>query len=88
MKCNNCGKEDAWLEMIGQDFICKKCIQKHKIMGNIFRTHMDTFQRVIKKLGVKNFQEYMAITRKQLESLVDFKKIGVKLATTNVVELE
>jgi hypothetical protein len=43
---------------------------------------------VIKKLAIKNFQEYMAIDRKQLEPLVDFKKIGVKIATTNVVELE
>jgi hypothetical protein len=88
MKCNNCGKEQTWLELIGTDFICKVCIQKHKIMGNIFRTHTDTFRYVLKKMAIKNFQEYMAIERKQLEPMVDFKRIGVKVATTNVVELE
>ena len=88
MKCTNCKKEDQWLEMIGSDFICKKCINKHKIMGIIFRTHADTFHFLIRKLTPQNYQEFMAVTRKQIETLVNLKKYGIFLKTTNVVEIE
>lgn len=88
MKCTNCKKEDPWLEIIGPDFICKKCINKHKIMGLIFRTHIDTFHFLLRKIQPKNYQEFMDITRKQVEKLVNLKKYGIFLKTTNVVELE
>ena len=88
MKCSNCKKEEQWLEVIGQDFICKKCINKNKIMGLVYRTHIDTFNFLIRKLKLKNYQEFMAITRKQIEELVNLKKYGIFLKTTNVVELE
>lgn len=88
MKCDNCGKEETWIEMIGSNFICRKCVNKHKIMGLILRTHINTFQFVIKKLKVKNYDEFMKISRKQLEEIIDFKRIGIKLETTNVVELD
>lgn len=88
MKCTNCKKEDQWLEIIGADIICKKCINKHKIMGLVFRTHIDTFHFLIRKLEPKNYQEFMNITRKQVENLVNLKKYGIFLKTTNVVELE
>jgi hypothetical protein len=88
MKCTNCKKEDPWLEMIGSDFICKKCINKHKIMGLVFRTHADTFHFLLRKLTPKDYLDFMTITRKQVESLVNLKKYGIFLKTTNVVELE
>ena len=88
MKCTNCKKEDAWLEIIGSDLICKKCINKHKIMGLIFRTHIDTFHFLLRKVTPKNYPEFMNITRKQVESLVNLKKYGIFLKTTNVVELD
>ncbi|MEA2037221.1 MAG: hypothetical protein U9O94_06935 [Nanoarchaeota archaeon] len=88
MKCSNCSKEDPWLEIIGGDFICKKCINKHKIMGLVYRTHVDTFQFLIRKLAPKNYTEFMEATRKDIEKLVNLKKYGIFLKTTNVVELE
>jgi len=88
MKCSSCKKEDPWLEMIGSDFICKKCINKHKIMGLIFRTHIDTFHFLIRKIKPINYQEFMTITRKQIENLVNLKKYGIFLKTTNVVEIK
>lgn len=88
MKCTNCKKEEQWLEIIGSDLICKKCINKHKIMGLIFRTHIDTFHFLLRKLTPKNYQDFMGITRKQVENLVNLKKYGIFLKTTNVVELE
>lgn len=88
MQCSNCKRESSWMEIIGSDFICQKCVQKHKIMRLIYNRHLDTFRSVLKKLNIKNYTEYMGITRKQLEEIVDFDKIGVKLKTTNVVELE
>ncbi|MFH1642475.1 MAG: hypothetical protein ABIC04_06270 [Nanoarchaeota archaeon] len=88
MKCSNCKKEDQWLEMIGQDFICKKCINKHKIMGLVYRTHIDTFQFLLRNLKLTNYEEFMKVTRKQVEELVNLKKYGIFLKTTNVVEIE
>ena len=88
MRCDNCGKEDNWIVVIGSSFICKKCINKHKIMGLLFRTHINTFQYALRQLKVKNYDEFMKITREQLEAIIDFRKAGVKLETTNVVELD
>lgn len=88
MKCDNCKKESQWLEIIGSDFICHKCINKHNIMGLILRTHANTFKHIIKKLNLKNFQEMMNLTRKQIENNVDLKKYGIILKTTNIVEIE
>ena len=49
---------------------------------------MNTFQFVLRKLAIKNYEEFITITRKQLEGIIDFRKIGVKLDTTNVIELD
>jgi len=88
MKCTNCKKEDPWLEIMGVDFICKKCINKNKLMGLIFRTHIDTFHFLLRKIEPKNYDEFMKIDRKAIEKLVNLKKYGIFLKTTNVVELE
>jgi len=88
MKCDNCGRESMFVEMIGSSMVCKTCIQKHKIMGNLFRTHINTFRYVLRHTKPANYEEYMKIDRKTLDKLVDFAKIGVKVNTTNVVELE
>ncbi|MBW2975721.1 hypothetical protein KY366_08435 [Candidatus Woesearchaeota archaeon] len=88
MQCTNCKKEDPWLEMIGSDLICKRCINKNRVMGIIFRTHIDTFHFVLRKMGPKNYQDFLGITRKEVEKLVNLKKYGIFLKTTNVVELE
>lgn len=88
MKCSNCKKEEQWLEVIGNDFICKKCVNKHRIMGLIYRTHIDTFHFLVRKLKPNNYEEFMAVTRKQIESSVNLKKYGIFLKTTNVVEIE
>ena len=88
MQCDSCKKELTWLEMMGANFICHKCLQKNKILGLVFRTNTEAFKKIIKKLKPKNYKEYMKITREQIESIVDLKKYGIKLKTTNVVELD
>ena len=88
MKCDGCGKEETWLEAIGSNFICHKCINKHKIMGLIMRTHMDTFQFILRKLKIENYEQFMQITRKGIEDIVDLRKHKIFLKTTNIVELE
>ena len=88
MKCDNCGKEEQWLEIIGSQFICKRCISKHKIMGLIFRTHIDTFRTILKKAKVKSYEEMMTLTREKIESLVDLKKHKIYLKTTNIVDID
>ena len=87
MQCDNCKKEQTWLEQVGNNFICKNCIQKHRIMGLIFRTYADIFKKILKKLKPADYNEYMQLTRKQIEPVVDLRKYGIKLKTTNVVEL-
>jgi hypothetical protein len=57
-------------------------------MGLIFRTHIDTFHFLLRKLTPKNYEKFMEITRKQVENLVNLKKYGIFLKTTNVVEIE
>ena len=74
--------------MIGSDFICKKCINKHKILGLIYRTHVDTFQFLVRQLKPENYEAFMKLTRKAIEDLVNLKKYGIFLKTTNVVEIE
>lgn len=88
MKCDNCKTEYPWLEIIGQNLICKKCINKHKEMGLIYRTHMDTFHSLIRRMKPLNYESYMQITRKQIESFADLKNAGIKFKTTNVIGLK
>jgi hypothetical protein len=88
MNCDHCKREDAWLEIIGKSLICKKCIQKHKEMGLVYRTHIDTFQFLLRKLHPQDYAGYMNITRKDIEKLADLKKAGIKLPTTNIVRLD
>ena len=88
MKCTSCKKEEQWLEIIGSDLICRKCICRNKIMGLVYRTHIDTFHFLLRKIIPKTYAEFMAIDRKKVESLVNLKKYGIFLKTTNVVELE
>ena len=88
MECDNCKKEQIWLELIGSQFFCHKCIKKHKILGLIFRTNTDVFKKIMKKLKPKSYEEYLAITRKQIEPIVNLRKYGIRLKTTNVVELD
>ena len=79
MKCKNCKKETQWLEIIGSDFICRRCIGKHKIMGLILRTHMDTFNFLIRNLKIKNYNELINVTREEIEKVADLKKHGIFL---------
>jgi hypothetical protein len=88
MQCSNCRRDASWMEVIGSDFVCAKCVQKHKVMGLIYNRHLDTFRSVLKRLKTKNYAEYMAIKREELEKFVNFDKIGIKLKTTNVVNLD
>ena len=57
-------------------------------MSIVFRTHIDTFHFLLRHLQPKNYQEFMKISRKEIEKLVNLKKYGIFLKTTNVVELE
>ncbi|MFH0979152.1 MAG: hypothetical protein V1837_07700 [Candidatus Woesearchaeota archaeon] len=88
MLCSNCQKEYSWMEIIGSDFVCQKCVQKHPIMRLIYNRHLDTFRSVIKRLAIKNYAEFMAIKREQLEKSVNFDKIGIKLKTTNIISID
>ncbi len=74
MKCENCKKESQWLEMIGTDFVCHKCIGKHKIMGLILRTHIDTFKFLVRNLKISNYQELIKVSQKEIEKAADLKK--------------
>ena len=57
-------------------------------MGLIYRTHIDTFNFLVRKLALKNYNDFMQVSRKQIEALVNLKKYGIFLKTTNVVEID
>ena len=88
MQCLNCKKESSWMEIIGSDFVCPKCVQKHPVMRLIYNRHIDTFRGVLKRLVIKSYLDYMAIKRQDIEKNVNFEKLGIKLKTTNVVNLD
>jgi len=76
MKCDNCAKEIPWLEVIGSNFVCHKCIQKeNKLMGNILRTHMDSFVRIMKKMEIQDFEQFKNITKEDIKKFVDISKV-------------
>ncbi len=79
MECKNCNKESQWLEIIGSDYICHKCIGKHKVLGLILRTHMDTFNFLVRNLKIKNYEELIDVTRSEIEKAADLKKYGIIL---------
>lgn len=79
MKCDNCGKECQWLEIIGPSYICHKCVSKNKVMGLVLRTHMDTFRFIIRKLKIKSYSELMKVSKKDVENIADLKEHGIKL---------
>ena len=74
MKCDNCGEETTWLETIGSEFICRRCINKHQVLGLILRTAADSFKFVMKKLKPNDYSEMMSITPEQIQELVNIKK--------------
>jgi len=88
MKCDQCRKEEQWLEIIGINFVCYNCINKNKILGYILRTHADLFRLVIKKLKLHNYAELLKITRNDIDKVIDLKKCGIVLKTTNVVNID
>ena len=79
MKCDNCDIESQWLESIGSEYICRKCIGKNKNIGLILKTHMDTFNFLIRNLKIKSFEELINIKREEIEKVVDLKKYGIVL---------
>ncbi|MDP6599979.1 MAG: hypothetical protein QF798_00915 [Candidatus Woesearchaeota archaeon] len=79
MKCENCKKESQWLEIVGSDFICHRCIGKHRVIGLILRTHMDTFNFLVRKLKIKNYEELIQVRQEEIEKVADLKKHGIFL---------
>jgi hypothetical protein len=79
MKCDSCMAESKWLEILGKDMICHKCLQSNKMMGYILKTHMDTFHFLIKRLKIMSFPEYLRIAREDIEDKADLRKHGIIL---------
>ena len=79
MECGNCKKESQWLGIVGSDFVCHKCIGKNKIMGLILRTHMDTFNLLVRKLKINNYKELIEVRREEIEKVVDLKQHGIEI---------
>jgi len=79
MKCDNCKKESQWLEIIGPEYICHKCISKNKVLGLVLRTHVDTFQFIIRKLKIKSYSDLMKISKEDVEKIADLKEHRIEL---------
>ena len=46
-------------------------------MGLILRTHMDTFNLLVRKLKIKNYNELIKVRREEIEKAVDLKQHGI-----------
>jgi hypothetical protein len=77
MNCEICRKESQWLEIVGKNFCCYKCINKNKIMGLVLRTHADTFRYIIKKLEVKDYEHMMKLKKEDIIKVADLKKYNI-----------
>jgi|TARA_B100002003_G_scaffold246439_1_gene276099 hypothetical protein len=88
MKCDNCKTEDQWLEMIGKNFICNRCVGKHTLFGKVQKTHIDTFRFLMRKLKPEGYSEFMSITNKEITDQANVRKLGIKVKTSNVVDLD
>ena len=76
MKCNICNKESQWLDFIGKECVCYKCINKNKLMGLIFRTHANTFRFLIRKMRISSYEQLLGVTKEDVEKHTDSKKIN------------
>ena len=57
-------------------------------MGKVQKTHINTFRFLMRKLQPENYESFMDITNEQILEKVNVKKLGIKLKTTNVIEIE
>ena len=78
MKCTVCNKESTWLEFIGSDAVCQRCVNKNSIMGNLARTHTNTFHHIIKKIKPANYEEYMKISKEDAREHGDLTVLNRK----------
>lgn len=75
MICDVCKKEKPWLEFIGKDLVCHSCIQKaNPLLGKILRTHMDSFNRIMKKKEIKNFKEFVKLKKDDIKDIVNISR--------------
>lgn len=75
MICDVCKKEKQWLEVIGRNFVCHACIQKENpLLGKILRTHMDSFNRIMKKKKIKDFEEFKKLKKDDIKDIVNVSR--------------
>ena len=48
-------------------------------MGLILRTHMDTFNFLVRNLKINNYKELIGVRREEIEKAADLKKYGIFL---------
>jgi hypothetical protein len=84
MKCSACGKESSWLNYIGIDNICNKCIEKHTIFKEIRFSNDRRLMIALKKRKIKNFEDIKKITETDFENiLLTDPNIGTYKPKTN-----
>ncbi|MCF7861046.1 hypothetical protein K9M79_02285 [Candidatus Woesearchaeota archaeon] len=66
MNCNECGKESMWLESVGRNLICHKCLSKNKLIGQLVRTHIDSFHHLVKKSKITSYDKLMKLDKSDI----------------------
>jgi hypothetical protein len=80
MECEICKTPAEWLEIVGKNFCCYRCInKKNKMMGTVLRTHADTFRHVVKKLKVPDYEALAGITKEDIESVAELKRYKIHI---------
>jgi hypothetical protein len=70
MKCSICGTEKNWLNLIGIDNVCNKCIEKNTIFKEIRFSNDKRLNIVLKKRNIPDFNSLKQFTEEDFENIL------------------
>ena len=70
MKCSVCGKEHNWLNFIGKDNVCNKCIEKKTIFKEIRFSNDKRLTIALKKRKIESFSDLCKMTEEDFDNIL------------------
>lgn len=74
MLCDICKKDVTWINMVGKDYVCNKCIVKHTVLKEVNKSDESRLRAILRELNPKDFEEMKTYTNESLAQ----KKIILK----------
>jgi len=70
MKCNICNKENAWLNYIGNDIVCSKCVAKYTVLKEMRFSDEKRFSKLLRKRKIESFEQLKKLKEDELEKIM------------------